>query len=53
MTEGVLAWSVAVFLLGVLAGGLIWVPFTIREQQREFAKRLELARRYLGLTPHD
>jgi uncharacterized membrane protein len=48
MNEGWIAWSVAVFLLGVLAGALVWIPYTIRETNRRFEARMRLARRYWG-----
>ena len=44
--DDVIAWTLAVFLLGVLAGGLVWVPYTLRESQRRYEERLKLARRY-------
>jgi len=34
MTAGFLAFLVAVFLLGVLAGAPIWTALAIREQER-------------------
>ena len=46
MNEGWVALLVAVFLLGGLAGALVWIPYTMREQQRRFDRQLELARRY-------
>jgi hypothetical protein len=39
------AWSLAVFLLGVLVGALVWIPYTIRETNRRFEQRMEFARR--------
>jgi hypothetical protein len=34
------------FVLGVLAGAFVWVPVTIREAEKRFARQLEIARRY-------
>jgi hypothetical protein len=45
MTAEMWCWTLAMFFLGVLAGGLVWIPMTIKRQQAEFAKRIEFARR--------
>ena len=34
------------FVLGVFAGAFIWVPVTIREAEKRFARQLAIARRY-------
>jgi len=46
MNERLIAFMIAVFLLGVLAGALVWIPITIREQERRFEARMRLAQRY-------
>lgn len=45
MTLDMWAWTGFVFLMGILFGGLIWIPMTIKRQQEEFAQRMELARK--------
>ena len=50
MTAEWIAFLLFVFLLGVLAGALVWIPYTIREQQRRFEKQMELARRVREMT---
>jgi hypothetical protein len=44
------AFLIVIFLLGVLSGALVWIPYTIREQQRRFEKQMELARRVREMT---
>ena len=50
MTAEWLAFLLFVFGLGVLAGALVWIPYTIKEQQRRFEKQMEFARRVREMT---
>lgn len=50
MTAEWLAFLLFVFGLGFLAGALVWIPLTIKEQQRRFKQQMEFARRVREMT---